>query len=50
MNRAIEQEFFGVIWRIRLKSKSKTEVKRADVFVGARIGIDPVIETDRSDR
>src|SRR5205809_6600166 len=36
--------------RWKSKGKAKAEMERAEIFVGMRIGIDPVIETDRPDR
>src|ERR1700720_3832041 len=53
MDRVIEHEFFGVIWRVwrtRLESKAETEVKRAEIFARLAIRIPSVIETDRADR
>src|SRR5262245_30311152 len=32
------------------KSKAKAEMKRAEIFERVRIGIDAVVETDRTDR
>jgi hypothetical protein len=33
----------------KLKSETKTEMERADIFVFARIGIDAVIQPDWAD-
>ena len=38
-----------VAWRLISKRESKTEMKRAEIFVGAGIGVESVIETDRTD-
>src|SRR5205807_6342165 len=47
------KEFIGVICVIRgrlSKGKAKAKMKRAETFVGVRIGIDAVIESNRADR
>ena len=31
------------------ESKTKTEMERAEIFIGTRIGIDAVVETNRTD-
>src|SRR5437762_1596475 len=34
----------------RSKSEAKTEMKRAEIFMRVRVGIDSVVKTDRTDR